>query len=91
MEANLQLPRTALKLGEYVRYYTGEIINGRRMLRAYLVASFIVAEGPSAADKPGAYIEQPPMEVSDGGCAVVTVEYDVEAAKVASLSCNGLA
>lgn len=89
-EAKLRLPPTSLKLGAYVRYYTGEIVGGRRMLRGYFVLSSFM-EGAAAPDGPGVHIKAPPLAVMDGGCGVITVEYDVEAGKFASVSCNGLA
>jgi hypothetical protein len=91
MEVKLRLPRTSLKLDQYVRYYTGEFVAGRRRLRGYLVAGFFVAEGPGTTDKPGAYIKDPPLQVADGGCGVITVVYEVASRRFDSVICNGLA
>jgi hypothetical protein len=90
VEARLRLPRKALKLKDYARYYTGEFHHGRRMLKGYFVGIFL-GDDPKKGDHAGSYLKPPPFAVADGGCLVVTVYYDVAARRFAGVFCNGLA
>jgi hypothetical protein len=92
MEARVHLPPKALRLKTYVRYYSGAIVHGRRVLEGYFVAAFFL-EPPTggASMQPGVYLTPPPFQVSDGGCGVITVEYDIGAREFLTVACNGFA
>ena len=76
------------QLAEYARYYTGTVVKGRRAVKGV----FLLRGAASA--KPGIYIrsaKQMPLGINDGGCTEVQLLYDVTAAKVLTIQCNGLA
>jgi hypothetical protein len=81
--------------GKYNRYYAGVTIKGRRMVRA----EFTVFPEAKKVDGKTEYdtnpthvvpLDQFPM-ISDGGCSVVNMLYDVDADRMASIACNGVA
>ncbi len=70
-------------LSEYARIYAGVTIHGRRMIRGVLLLG----------TPTGASVVRETMlpEIMDGGCGIIYLLYDVEASRVASLRCNGVA
>ena len=85
IESKIRIPRQPgmkrVPLARWVRYYTGSLMFGRKM-----VAGTYVLSGA----KPGIYIVTPnrmPARAT-GGCEVVHVLYDVAAA-LPSVYCNG--
>lgn len=82
IEAKLTLPRKAFPLSSYVRYYTGRIEKGHRIL----LGSFL--HRPKSA---GVRIisKDKMFYVYDGGCSVVTLKYDIDTNMLLSLFCNG--
>ena len=75
-------------LAKYRRYYTGVVIHGRHMISGEYVLSF------SADQKPGVYPvgrEQDFPGISDGGCSVVHLLYDIATKRIAYIGCNGYA
>jgi hypothetical protein len=76
-------------IGHYARYYFGYIgANNHRMISGELVLPW------SKMKAAGIYVVGSQREfprISDGGCAVMHVVYDVEAGHMVSLQCNGLA
>jgi hypothetical protein len=77
------------RVTEYARYSAGDIVDGQKVV----LGEFVIPEG-SKEKPPGIYIVQSkkgiPM-IFDGGCGVVHVVYAVEAGRILSLRCNGLA
>ncbi len=76
-------------ISQYARYYFGYKAHNRRMIRGELVRSSISEMKPA-----GIYIVRSQREfpvIFDGGCSVMHLVYDVEAGKIGSLQCNGLA
>jgi hypothetical protein len=96
LESNIK-PGDIPKLGsghrpivtEYARYYAPYMAGDHRMIRGELVIPI-----GSKMKLPGVYVvdsEKDFPHISDGGCAIVHVVYDVETARVVSLKCNGYA
>ena len=83
LERTVKLPPGSYPIDAYARYYTVESISHRRMVLGYFVFG-----GPEPA---GRYLHGSPVSISDGGCSVVTVYFDLKTQKVAGVSCNGLA
>ena|SRR5271168_2896432 len=74
---------------EYDRYYAPYMAADHRMIRGELVIPIGSKMKPA-----GVYVvdsEKDFPHISDGGCAIVHVVYDVETARVVSLKCNGYA
>jgi hypothetical protein len=72
---------------EFVRYYAGSISNGHHIL----LAEFVGLDG---GNEPGTHIVASPHAfplISDGGCHILHIRYDLDAQRVESLQCNGLA
>jgi hypothetical protein len=78
-----------IPLKKYLRYYAGATINGRRMIRG----EFLLFDAFDSSKRPGIYIvaEDGLPSVFDGGCSVVNLLYDLETARIVSISCNGIA
>lgn len=89
LELKVRLPATAEPLSTYARYYTGESISGRRVLKGYYLAGG-VGNGRGLA-KPGIYLRPSEVLVDDGGCDVITVFYDPQTKTIAGVYCNGFA
>lgn len=83
LERLVRLPRGASDLRDYARYYTSDVAGGRTTL----IGSYLL----NAPDAPGRYMRPAPVEVSDGGCAVVTIHFDVASRRVTEVYCNGVA
>ncbi len=85
MEARAQMPRGAEALQAYDRYYAPQRIEDRNVVRGVFLlrSSFgdIDRAGMTAVpDRPNVYrgaVEDIPV-VADGGCAVVTMYFDIE-------------
>ncbi len=76
-------------VSEYGRYYTGEAFDGRKMVFAELVS---LDSGPQI--EPGIHLVNSVAAfpgIEDGGCHVVSLVYDVDAARVIGLRCNATA
>jgi hypothetical protein len=83
------LPGHRPVIAEYARYYFGYTANNHRMIRGELIIPFGSKMKPA-----GTYVVRSEKEfpmISDGGCAVMHMVYDVEAGHIMSLRCNGLA
>jgi hypothetical protein len=83
LERILVLPKGALSLFEYTRYYAMVLHDGRSMVRGEFVG------GPSKMIVVKSEASLPLF--MDGGCSVVNVLYDVMAHKVVQVFCNGYA
>lgn len=83
LERKVRLPPDALALRAYARYYALHVIDGR----STIVGSYLL----DAPDPPGRYIRRAPVEVFDGGCAVVTIYFDVRSRRATAIYCNGVA
>ena len=85
LERTIKLPAGATTLEHYNRYYTGVIESGHRKL----VATYVGEDGrgkimvvDSVSALPG---------ILDGGCGVISVEYDVTDHRFLKVLCNGYA
>ena len=89
LEHAIALPPRAKPLSSYARYYTGEVVEGRKLVRGYYLSESF--SETFAADKPGVYLRASKALVADGGCAVITVYYDPASKSFAAITCNGYA
>jgi len=90
LESSIRLPsdkrRATLAIASFARYYAAKTINGHRMIRGEFLE-------PYRSIRPGVYIrteDQFPPSPMDGGCGVIQLLYDVDAARVVWIHCNGL-
>lgn len=88
VESQIRMPpRTALN--SYRRYYYGIIQNDHRILIGiFLRRGFLRRD-----EQPGVEITSEPKApaISDGGCGVVNLEYDVDQKQTLTIFCNGVA
>jgi hypothetical protein len=91
LESIIRIPsnswRAPTPVANYARYYAGVTIKGRPVIRG----EFVI---PLPPDKPaGIYIgaESDFPGIMDGGCGVVNLLYDVKAARIVWIRCNGYA
>ncbi|MBQ1559625.1 MULTISPECIES: hypothetical protein [Caulobacter] len=85
LEAQVKPPR-GYRLDQYDRSYSGTFMSGRKIIEGRWVQVDLPGQKPKVEIVP--YHQLP--DIADGGCAVVTVYYDVATAKVAGVACNGL-
>jgi hypothetical protein len=90
IEQQVRLPADALRLHQYARYYA---LDGERIVGTYI----------THVDPENKYYDLPIGRrrwiadsrnlpgISDGGCSVVKIVYDVPSSKVQQASCNGVA
>ena len=83
VEAKIELPKDAEPIAAYARYYSGVIVSGHRLVKGYYLQGI--------GGRPGVYLKPYADEIDDGGCSVVTVYFDLTAARTASAFCNGYA
>jgi hypothetical protein len=81
MEARIVMPVGAKPLAAFTRYYEPGFDHGRRVVFGLLTerGDRKIHIGPNH-----------PIAV-DGGCSVVNTLYDVEADRITSITCNGVA
>jgi hypothetical protein len=85
VEAHVRLPAGASPVAKYERYYTGTWVSGRRIV----IAVFLRRGGST-----GVHIRRSrdmPIGIQDGGCAEVTVYFDIGAKHQTGAYCNGVA
>ena len=89
LEAKIRaLPPTASPLFRYARYYAGVRENGHRVIIGRALLGDLVD-----SKLPGVYIVdrgQMP-EILDGGCAILSVEFDLSSGAMDGPRCNGVA
>ena len=76
-------------ISEYARYYAASMAGDHRIIQG----EWIIPLGAKMKSA-GVYIFGSRKEfptVSDGGCAIINLVYDIETARIVSLRCNGLA
>jgi hypothetical protein len=74
---------------EYARYYAPYMAGDHRMIRGELVRPM-----DSKMKPVGVYVVDSEKDfpvISDGGCSIVNLVYDVETTHIISLKCNGYA
>ena len=84
IERDVRLPEDAGPLGSYVRYYAlHQDSHGTRIVTGIYVRS----------RTPGRrWVEETELPmIDDGGCGVVSVNYDLAAQRIQNVYCNGLA
>ena len=86
------------KFDDYYRYYAGVTIKGRRMIRAEFTDipnSTRIVKNEIEFYQDGSAVQVVSVDkfpsISDGGCGVVNVLYDVTIDRMVWLRCNGLA
>jgi len=77
-------PWTPGALASYARYYSGQMINGNRVVYGDWL------RGRMAQEKPGIYLRNPPSISTGGGCDQIQVWYDVDARRMLEIHCYGL-
>ena len=97
MEAVLKMPKGAIPLGAFDRFYTGVMVGkdgvpghvptGHRVIWAEYVLPNMHSMLPGLHIVPWDGMPS----IDDGGCSVVNAYYDVETARVAYIACNGYA
>ncbi len=83
LEKALPLPKGAYPLGEYARFYAGQVVNGRHLIYLRLMRGFETTPGIKIVDParlPGA---------EDGGCSVIAGSYEIESGTFKNVACNG--
>ena len=88
LEAAIVMPPGAGPLSAYRRQYGGTLEAGRRVVygRFYLPGF----AGLPKDEPPVTLLDhQPSPMVQDGGCAVVTLKFDVSAQRILWIQCNG--
>jgi hypothetical protein len=87
VESSVKMPPGAKPIANYNRFYTTEIRGRQMILGAFLLDS----PGPHGTP-PAVHIVVPQdmPTVFDGGCAVVHLQYDIRAARIVTIFCNGL-
>ncbi|NVJ97403.1 MAG: hypothetical protein HWE25_04575 [Alphaproteobacteria bacterium] len=88
LEKAVALPERALPIDRYAKYYTGYIYEGRKRVLARYVA--FTSEARKAGEIYIVDLDHLPM-IFDGGCGVVTLDFDFESGQLTSVFCNGLA
>jgi hypothetical protein len=83
IEAELRMPRGALPLADYGRYYAWGSEDGRRRVAAVYCREENPRRHWVAEDRLPAIL--------DGGCNVVRLRFDVAADKIEWVGCNGVA
>ena len=88
LEAAIRMPPGARPLAEYRRQYGGTVEEGRRVISGQFHLPGI---GGSPKDEPAVAVfdHEPPPMIEDGGCAVVTLKFDVSARRILWIQCNG--
>jgi hypothetical protein len=77
-------------LSRYSRYYRGVTVNGRAVIRGRVL--LFSSADRSAARAAGVHLERDDADEPiffDGGCDNITSTYDVAAARITALSCDG--
>jgi hypothetical protein len=89
IERAVRLPDGAEPLAAYARYYG---ISGGRVEAIYVLPSIGLSQGALAAGRRRwvGDVRQLPG-ISDGGCAVVEVRFDLTAGRIERVACNGVA
>lgn len=86
------MPEGADPLDRYVRYYSGEWVDGARRVRGvFLVASIAALTQRGGVTGIRVVTSDDLPDISDGGCGVIELEYDVASDHVISLACHGSA
>jgi hypothetical protein len=92
LEGRITMPEGAGPMVDYARFYSAEQRGTHRIVVGIFVINYPADTTGTNAVPPGAYIvtrrELP--AVLDGGCRVVTIQYDVELDSIRSVSCNGV-
>jgi hypothetical protein len=81
IESSVVLPPGAEPVAAYARYYANISQGGHRIIRGIYVFGDEARIVITTAEKLPAIL--------DGGCVVVTIEYDVSTATFLQVSCNG--
>ena len=82
----LNMPDPKPDIAAYARFYAGIMSGGRRMISAEFVKLGSYVAGVHVVSSPRDF-----PQIMDGGCGVITIQYDADAKRIQSLKCNGLA
>ncbi|NEX92726.1 hypothetical protein [Caulobacter sp. 17J65-9] len=106
VEAGLTLPAGARALYDYDRYYARSVVDGRPVILGLYQRTWIrdvkehqqrnpqnwnMASPQRVGEVQRVRKAGLPREITDGGCEQIRVVFDLEANKVADVSCNGVA
>jgi hypothetical protein len=76
------MPKGAMPIAAYTRYYKPSLEHGRRVVFGYF---------DEEGDKKIHISKSLPPGPFDGGCSIIYVSFDVEAGKILSIACDGVA
>ena len=85
IEKNITMPKGALKLSEYTRYYSGQSTKTEK----FIIGRFILKGKNDMGIHIVPQLELP--KVLDGGCKIINFKFNVENKKIVSIFCNGAA
>jgi hypothetical protein len=82
LEGKVRMPKGAAPLNTFTREYAGRIENGHHLI----VGLYSGSGGRIVIDKSPAELNDTTL---DGGCGIVSVEYDLTIHKVIDIRCHG--
>ena len=92
IESIVRMPTGASPIAAYVRFYTGVVDNGRKVIEGvYLARSVMQDMHRDIHTDVNVVIANDMPFINDGGCLMVTVYYDVDSEKITGVRCNGFA
>ena len=92
VESKVNLPDGAKSMGAYVRFYTGVVENGRKVIEGvYLVRAVVEDMHRTVHGDVNIVAARDMPFINDGGCLMVTVYFDVASDAITRIRCNGYA
>lgn len=85
IERNIVMPKGAIKITAYSRYYSGQTINKKK----FIIGIFI--NKGKEINKVHIVPQYELPKVFDGGCSIIHFKYNADEMKVVSIFCNGSA
>ena len=83
------LPSEFGSITAYSRYYWGTVADGRRVVDGVLIAPGVAkAIGRSQSQLVNIVPETSAPAIADGGCDIVSIQFDVESGKITDARCN---
>lgn len=90
VEAMVRLPTGAKAMGAYVRFYTGVVDRGRKVIEGVYLVRRVVADMHRTVPGDVNIVAANEMPfINDGGCYMITVYYDVATDTITTVGCNG--
>lgn len=90
VESLLKMPPEVGKLQDYDRYWMGKIEKGRKRISGHLESRHFTSRGSARQSGSQHIVKRQFLElVSDGGCGMVFVSYDVQTDRILKHACSG--